>query len=335
MVTPLLPFTPPPPPPPLPPPFSLSQFYRLKFCKDYDAYTKLHLSKTDCVRAFQLANATGHSDGDTHEMDLEEFCQCVLFLSKLAGFLGEGDKVPLASQCTLAVAESVSKLLTILGCIVPEIGNRSSRNLARMKRQGSKGKVDALVPISSRTQQQEQEQQQQQLPLAYVEEDARNHVLGSGGYADDVVVKEAEGIDSAQAPVIATHAASSANGSGSSLNEDGTDQSCLYSNADPSHPSGNMDIGVNHVALDKNDNLNGNLERAAISALQSDFRDMNLLPQQKWSHFASCLAQAGVNSLKDLLHLGSQDDVLVKFLQETCGMNVIQGKKVVAFVKAT
>ena len=95
----------------------------MKFCKDYDAYAKLHLSKTDCVRAFQLANSMGNSDADIHEMDMDEFCQCLLFLAKMAGFLGEGDQVPLASQCALAVAENVSKLLILLGCIVPEVGN--------------------------------------------------------------------------------------------------------------------------------------------------------------------------------------------------------------------
>ncbi len=296
----------------------------MKFCKDYDAYAKLHLSKTDCVRAFQLANSVGNSDGDVHEMDLEEFCQCVLFLAKLAGFLGEGDKVPLASQCTLVVAESVSRLLTLLGCVVPEVGNRSSRNLARMKRQGSKGKLDAFVPTSSRAQQQQQ--------LWHVEEGVRNHVTGFSQSVDASIMKEVEGTDLPLSPVAAAAARSPANSS--SPKQGHADQSYLNSHADSSHPSASTDVAAEHDAADQNGGLNGNLEKVAILTLESNFRDMNLLPQQKWFHFACCLAQAGVNSLQDLFHLGSEDDVLVKFLGETCGMNVIQGKKVVAFLKA-
>jgi hypothetical protein len=262
-------------------------------------------------------------------MDVEEFCQCVLFLAKLAGFLGEGDKVPLASQCTVAVAESVSKLLTFLGCVVPEVGNRSSRNLARMKRQGSKGKLDALVPITSRAQQQQQQQQQQ---LGHVEEGAKNHIIGFGQSDDTSFMKDVEGIDSPLSPVAATAARSPANSS--SPKPGPADQSYLDSNVDPSHPSVSTDVAADNDAADQNVALNGNLEKAAILTLESNFREMNLLPQQKWFHFACCLTQAGVNSLQDLLHLGSEDDVLVKFLGETCGMNVIQGKKVVAFLKA-
>lgn len=292
-------------------------FFRLKFCKDYDAYTKLHLSKTDCVRAFQLANSVGNSDGDTHEMDLEEFSQCLLFLAKMSGFLGEGDKVPLASQCSVAVAESVSKLLLILGCIVPEGGNRSSRNLARLKRQGSKGSSDSLVSTPSRAQQQQ--------PLTHVENGAAKNVLGSGELTDENFVEEVKGVGLSRSPITAAPTLA--------------DQRLLNTDVGASRPSGNLagnsDAAVDGAAVDQQDSLNGGFERAAIAALQSDFRDMNLLPQQKWCHFAGCLAQAGVSTLRDLLHLGSEDDALVKFLGETCGMNVIQGKKVVAFLKAT
>jgi hypothetical protein len=292
-------------------------FFRLKFCKDYDAYAKLHLSKTDCVRAFQLANSVGNSDGDTHEMDLEEFSQCLLFLAKMSGFLGEGDKVPLASQCSVAVAESVSKLLLILGCIVPEGGNRSSRNLARLKRQGSKGSSDSLVSTPSRAQQQQ--------PLTHVENGARKNFPGSGELTVENFVEEVKGVGLSRSPLAAAPTLA--------------DQRLLNTDVGASLPSGNSagnsDAAVDGVGVDQENSLNGGFERAAIAALQSDFRDMNLLPQQKWGHFAGCLAQAGVSTLRDLLHLGSEDDALVKFLGETCGMNVIQGKKVVAFLKAT
>lgn len=284
------------------------------------------MSKTDCVRAFQLANSVGNSDGDSHEMDVEEFCQCVLFLAKLAGFLGEGDKVPLASQCTVAVAESVSKLLTFLGCVVPEVGNRSSRNLARMNRQGSRGKLDAVAPSSSSTQMPPQ--------LIHVEEGSRITVFGSGSPVEAGVVPRVEGVDLppsptaftvVQAPTVeqcSTHAAGRA------------DQISVVI-GDPSVPSKHLNAVVDPVSSESNSSLNGNLEKAAISTLQISFRDMNLLPEHKWFHFACCLAQAGVNTIPDLLHLGSDDDVLVKFLVDTCGMNVIQGKKVLAFLKAT
>jgi hypothetical protein len=292
-------------------------FFRLKFCKEYDAYAKLHLSKTDCVRAFQLANSVGNSDGDTHEMDLEEFSQCLLFLAKMSGFLGEGDNVPLASQCSVAVAESVSKLLLILGCIVPEGGNRSSRHLARLKRHGSKGSSDSLVSTPSRAQLQQ--------PLTHVENGARKNVLGSGELNDENIVEEVKGVDLSRSPLAAAPTLA--------------DQRLLNTDVGASRLSGNLagnsDAAVDGFGVDQEESLNGGFERAAIAALQSDFRDMNLLPQQKWGHFAGCLAQAGVSTLRDLLHLGSEDDALVKFLGETCGMNVIQGKKVVAFLKAT
>ncbi len=294
-------------------------FCRLKFCKDYDAYSKLHLSKTDCVRAFQLANSVGNSDGDVHEMDLEEFCQCLLFLAKLAGFLGEGDDVPMASQCTSAAAESVSKLLTFLGCIVSEVGNRSSRNLARLKRQGSKSKMDAVAPSPNRYQPLQ--------PLVQMEDNDSSIAFGSGPSVDAGFVKEVEVFDLPQLPNAAVSVWSPANESGSSPKADVTERSYVKRDGTAYGLSGNSDSVVEDCS-------NGSSEKAAISSLQRNFRAMNLLPEQKWSHFASCLAQAGVNTLQDLLHLGSEEDVLVKFLGDTCGMNVIQGKKVVAFLKS-
>jgi hypothetical protein len=284
---------------------------------------KLHLSKTDCVRAFQLANSVGNSDGDAHEMDLEEFCQCVLFLAKLSGFLGEGDKVPLASQCTVAVAECVSKLLTFLGCVVPEVGNRSSRNLARMKRQGSRGKLDALAPNFSSA--------QQPLQLALVEESSRTSAHASRLSVDTKVSASVEGTDLPPSPPAVTSAFLPANDDSSSPKEGPADK---VSDNHVDVP-GAFDDSVDHTSAEVSSSLNGKLEQVAISALQNSFRDMNLLPEHKWSHFACCLAQAGVNDLRDLLHLGAGDDVLIKFLAETCGMNIIQGKKVAAFLKAS
>jgi hypothetical protein len=285
------------------------------------------LSKTDCVRAFQLANSVGNSDADVHEMDLEEFCQCLLFLAKLAGFLGEGDDVPMASHCTSAAAESVSKLLTFLGCIVPEVGNRSSRNLARMKRQGSKGKMDAAASSPNRT--------LPPFPLGRMECNDSAVAFGSGPSVDTGFVKEVELFDLPQFPSAAVSARSPANEPGGSPKADVTEHSYVKRDGDAYGLSGNSDAVLGDVAAHQTLSSNGSLEKVAISALQSDFREMNLLPEQKWSHFASCLAQAGVNTLQDLLHLGSEADVLVKFLGDTCGMNVIQGKKVVAFLKTS
>jgi hypothetical protein len=286
---------------------------------------KLHLSKTDCVRAFQLANSVGNSDGDSHEMDLEEFCQCVLFLAKLAGFLGEGDKVPLASQCSVPIAECVSKLLTFLGCVVPEVGNRSSRNLARMKRQGSKGKLDALGPSFSSV--------QLPLQLAHAEESTKISVLGSGISVDVGVVSGVESIDVPPSPTAVASARLLTNNNDNSPKEVHADQTVDY-DGNSSVLSKTSDDPVDHSSAEPSNSLNGSLEKVAITRLQSSFREMNLLPEHKWFHYACCLAQAGVNDLRDLLHLGSGDDVLIKFLAETCGMNVIQGKKVAAFLKA-
>ncbi len=283
---------------------------------------KLHLSKTDCVRAFQLANSVGNSDGDAHEMDLEEFCQCVLFLAKLAGFLGEGDKVPLASKCNVEVAECVSKMLTLLGCIVPEVGNRSSRNMARMKRQGSRGKSDALGPSFSVA---------QASPLAHIGE--HSEISGSAESVSAAVASHDAGCQ------MLPHA-TAAPSSQSPSNDDGSqhqvlDDSISSCNGVKSAASEAIGDGIDAMCAKPNDSLNGNLEKVAISSLQSSFCDMNLLPEHKWFHFASSLAQAGVSSIRDLLHLGSDDAALVKFLSETCGMNIIQGKKVAAFLKAT
>jgi hypothetical protein len=96
---------------------SLSEW--LKFCKDTDCFSKLKVSKSDCARAFQLAAAcdaaaaidAAGSDGES--MDLEKFCQCLIFLAHLAGiFPGLGvDSLPLASNCDSHTSRCISVLL--------------------------------------------------------------------------------------------------------------------------------------------------------------------------------------------------------------------------------
>ena len=267
----------------------------------------------------------GNSDADIHEMDMDEFCQCLLFLAKMAGFLGEGDQVPLASQCALAVAENVSKLLILLGCIVPEVGNRSSRNLARMKRQASvKGHGDGLIPSPSRINA-EPGAGNMKFPSSF----------SSGNSADGSAAREVAGIALSQSPTADASDRLLVKDSGNSPEAVHAGLNSLHHNGSLSGPAGNTDDSVAQVAAEHPVAQSGNLEQAAIANLQCSFRDMNLLPQQKWIHFASCLAQAGVNSLQDLLHLGSDDEAVVKFLGETCGMNVIQGRKVIVFLRAT
>ena len=90
---------------------SLSEW--LKFCKDTDCFSKLKVAKSDCARAFNLATTTDVPGSDDQSMDLEKFCQCLIFLAHLAGiFPGLGvDSLPTASNCDSHTSRCISVLL--------------------------------------------------------------------------------------------------------------------------------------------------------------------------------------------------------------------------------
>jgi len=85
----------------------------LKFCKDTDCFSKLRVAKSDCARAFNLATASDAVGCDDQSLDLEKFCQCLIFLAHLAGiFPGLGvDSLPAASNCDSHTSRCISVLL--------------------------------------------------------------------------------------------------------------------------------------------------------------------------------------------------------------------------------
>jgi hypothetical protein len=91
---------------------SLSEW--LKFCKDTDCFSKLKVSKADCARAFHLGAVIDDSSFcDQQLLNLEKFCQCLIFLAHLAGiFPGLGvDSLPSASHCDSHTSRCISVLL--------------------------------------------------------------------------------------------------------------------------------------------------------------------------------------------------------------------------------
>jgi hypothetical protein len=85
----------------------------MKFCKDTDCFSKLKVAKSDCARAFHLATASDAPNSANGNMDLEKFCQCLIFLAHLAGiFPGLGvDSLPSASSCDSHTSRCISVLL--------------------------------------------------------------------------------------------------------------------------------------------------------------------------------------------------------------------------------
>jgi hypothetical protein len=85
----------------------------MKFCRDTDCFSKLKISKSDCARAFHLATASDAPSAADDNMDLEKFCQCLIFLAHLAGiFPGLGvDSLPSASTCDSHTSRCISVLL--------------------------------------------------------------------------------------------------------------------------------------------------------------------------------------------------------------------------------
>jgi hypothetical protein len=90
---------------------SLSEW--LKFCKDTDCFSKLNVTKSDCARAFHLATASDAPEHGIEILNLEKFCQCLIFLAHLAGiFPGLGvDSLPSASNCDPHTSRCISVLL--------------------------------------------------------------------------------------------------------------------------------------------------------------------------------------------------------------------------------
>jgi hypothetical protein len=90
---------------------SLSEW--LKFCKDTDCFSKLNVSKSDCARAFHLATTSDTPADDDENLNLEKFCQCLIFLAHLAGiFPGLGvDSLPSACNCDPHTSRCISVLL--------------------------------------------------------------------------------------------------------------------------------------------------------------------------------------------------------------------------------
>lgn len=90
---------------------SLSEW--LKFCKDTDCFSKLNVTKSDCSRAFHLSTASDGPGRDHENLDLEKFCQCLIFLAHLAGiFPGLGvDSLPSAINCDPHTSRCISVLL--------------------------------------------------------------------------------------------------------------------------------------------------------------------------------------------------------------------------------
>jgi len=81
----------------------------LQMCDECSLTKLLPISRADCISGFLYANACIISDSDTHELNLIEFCQSLIFLAAKSGILGDVDlsNLPSAGSCTDEVSRGV------------------------------------------------------------------------------------------------------------------------------------------------------------------------------------------------------------------------------------
>ncbi len=88
----------------------------LFFCRSNGFLPKLGISEQECVRAFEMANAMENvADFDTNELNLTEFCYCLILLAIRVGFLVEEEGLLLSPLlCSSKIVDAVVALLDVM-----------------------------------------------------------------------------------------------------------------------------------------------------------------------------------------------------------------------------
>lgn len=97
---------------------SISMGEWLMWLRNFNVIKIFNLTKEDAINAFNGANKGERSDKDKTEMNFEEFCQCLIYLSTIAGLAGPQDvqNLPLARECSLSISVAVNNMLTQVRC---------------------------------------------------------------------------------------------------------------------------------------------------------------------------------------------------------------------------
>lgn len=81
----------------------------MEFCRETDAFAKLHVAPSDCIYAFRRSVEAARSDDSALArkvglvMNLEAFCGCIVILAELAGLLPSTSKHPSHDEALFAV----------------------------------------------------------------------------------------------------------------------------------------------------------------------------------------------------------------------------------------
>jgi hypothetical protein len=88
----------------------------LFFCHSNGFLPKLGITEQECMKTFDMANQMdGLSNFDANELDLTEFCYCMILLAIRVGFLVEEEGHMFSPLlCTAHVADAVVSLLDVM-----------------------------------------------------------------------------------------------------------------------------------------------------------------------------------------------------------------------------
>lgn len=88
----------------------------LFFCRSNGFLPKLGISEKECINAFEIANQMeGVADCNVNELNLEEFCYCMILLAIRVGFLVEEEGQLLSPLfCSSKISDAVIALLDVM-----------------------------------------------------------------------------------------------------------------------------------------------------------------------------------------------------------------------------
>jgi hypothetical protein len=88
----------------------------LFFCRSNGFLPKLGISEKECMNTFEIANhMEGVADGNVNELNLIEFCYCMILLAIRVGFLIEEEGQLLSPLfCSLKISDAVVALLDVM-----------------------------------------------------------------------------------------------------------------------------------------------------------------------------------------------------------------------------
>jgi hypothetical protein len=88
----------------------------LFFCHSNHFLPKLGISEQECMRAFDKANAMESiADYDTNELNLTEFCYCLILMAIRVGYLVEEEDLILSPLlCSSKIVDAVVALLDVM-----------------------------------------------------------------------------------------------------------------------------------------------------------------------------------------------------------------------------